>query len=140
MQREFQFTVVIRQNSKFLGRPLQSRPRPYTGDGYDIRASEKSHDFKICGEEGPSKGRLYNHPPRGNVIASISAPTRIGNQSFAHATMTKTIASCTQPIDGQGLDLGDFGARGSQPGVSEDCMTSGWSVEEGIYPGAALNP
>ena len=37
--------------------------------------------------------------PRGDVIASISgapAPTRIGNQIFVQATMTKMIAHCTQ--------------------------------------------
>jgi ABC-type glycerol-3-phosphate transport system substrate-binding protein len=73
--------------------------------GYDIPPFEKLHDFKTWEEEGPPKGTLYNYPPRGDVIASISgapAPPRIGNQIFAQATMTKMIAHCTQggePID-----------------------------------------
>ncbi len=65
--------------------------------GYDIPPFEKLHDFKTWEEEGPPKGTLYNS--RGDVIASISgapAPTRIGNQIFAQATMTKMIAHCTQ--------------------------------------------
>jgi hypothetical protein len=66
---------------------------------------EKLHDFKTWEEEGPPKGTLYNYPPRGDVIASISgapAPTRIGNQIFVQATMTKMIAHCTQ--GGQSID------------------------------------
>jgi hypothetical protein len=63
------------------------------------------HDFKTWEEESPPKGTLYNYPPRGDVIASISgapAPTRIGNQIFVQATMTKMIAHCTQA--GQSID------------------------------------
>ncbi len=73
--------------------------------GYDIPPFDKLHDFKTWEEEAPPKGTIYNYPPRGDVVASISgapAPTRIGNQIFAQATMTKMIAHCTQagePID-----------------------------------------
>jgi hypothetical protein len=73
--------------------------------GYDIPPFEKLHDFKTWEEEGPPKGTLYNYPPRGDVTASISgapAPTRIGNQIFAQATMTKMIAHCTQ--GGEAID------------------------------------
>jgi ABC-type glycerol-3-phosphate transport system substrate-binding protein len=67
--------------------------------GYDIPPFEKLHDFKTWEEVEPPKGTIYNYPPRGDVIASISgapAPTRIGNQIFAQATMTKMIAHYTQ--------------------------------------------
>jgi ABC-type glycerol-3-phosphate transport system substrate-binding protein len=73
--------------------------------GYDIPPFEGLHDFKTWEEEGPPKGTLYNYPPRGDVIASISgapAPTRIGNQIFVQATMTKMIAHCTQ--GGESID------------------------------------
>ena len=63
------------------------------------------HDFQTWEVEGPPKGTLYNYPPRGDVIESISgapAPTRIGNQIFVQATMTKMIAHCTQA--GQSID------------------------------------
>src|SRR5216684_2720787 len=40
--------------------------------GYDIPPFEKLRDFKTWEEEGPPKGTLYNYPPRGDVIASIS--------------------------------------------------------------------
>jgi ABC-type glycerol-3-phosphate transport system substrate-binding protein len=73
--------------------------------GYDIPPFEKLHDFKTWEEEGPPKGTLYNYPPRGDVVASISgapAPTRIGNQIFAQATMTKMIAHYTQA--GESID------------------------------------
>ena len=74
------------------------------------------HDFKTWAEEGPPKGTIYNYPPRGDVIASISgapAPTRIGNQIFAQATMTKMIAQCTQQaqVHRQGDRLGRRRAR-----------------------------
>src|ERR1700731_481146 len=73
--------------------------------GYDIPPFEKLHDFKTWEQEGPPKGTLYNYPPRGEVIASISgapAPIRIGNQIFVQATMTKMIAHCTQ--GGEAID------------------------------------
>jgi hypothetical protein len=56
-------------------------------------------DFKTWAEEGPPKGGIWNYPPRGDVIESVSgspAPARIGNQIFAQATMTKMIAQYTQ--------------------------------------------
>ena len=83
--------------------------------GYDIPPFEKLHDFKTWEEEGPPKGTLYNYPPRGDVIASISpAPTRIGNQIFAQATMTKMIAHCTQA--GESIDQAIDWAAGELEG------------------------
>jgi ABC-type glycerol-3-phosphate transport system substrate-binding protein len=85
--------------------------------GYDIPPFEKLHDFKTWEEEGPPKGTLYNYPPRGDVIAAISgapAPTRIGNQIFAQATMTKMIAHCTQA--GESIDQAIDWAAGELEG------------------------
>jgi ABC-type glycerol-3-phosphate transport system substrate-binding protein len=85
--------------------------------GYDIPPFEKLHDFKTWEEEGPPKGTLYHYPPRGDVIASISgapAPTRIGNQIFAQATMTKMIAHCTQ--GGESIDKAMDWAAGELEG------------------------
>jgi ABC-type glycerol-3-phosphate transport system substrate-binding protein len=67
--------------------------------GYDIPAFGTLRDFKTWAEEGPPKGGIWNYPPRGDVIESVSgspAPMRIGNQIFAQATTTKMIAIYTQ--------------------------------------------
>ena len=67
--------------------------------GYDIPAFAKLRDFKTWAEEGPPKGGIWNYPPRGEVIESVSgspAPANIANQIFAQATMAKMIAQCTQ--------------------------------------------
>ena len=85
--------------------------------GYDIPPFEKLHDFKTWEAEGPPKGTLYNYPPRGDVIASISgapSPTRIGYQIFAQATMTKMIAHCTQA--GESIDQAIDWAAGELEG------------------------
>ena len=50
-------------------------------------------------DEAPPKGGIWNYPPRGEVIESVSgspAPTNIANQIFSQATMSKMIAQCTQ--------------------------------------------
>ena len=73
--------------------------------GYDLPAFVTLRDFKTWAEEGPPTGGIYNYPPRGEVIESVSgspAPARIGNQIFAQATMTKMIAHCTQ--EGKTID------------------------------------
>jgi len=67
--------------------------------GYDIPAFQPLRDFATWADEGPPKGGIYNYPPRGEVIESVSgspAPARIGNQIFAQATTTKMIAQYTQ--------------------------------------------
>jgi hypothetical protein len=56
-------------------------------------------DFKTWAEEGPPKGGIWNYPPRGDVVESVSgwpAPARIANQIYSQATMPKMIAQCTQ--------------------------------------------
>ena len=67
--------------------------------GYDIPPFAKLHDFKTWAEEGPPKGSIYNYPPRGDVQVVIpysESPTKIANQIYAQATVTKMIAQCTQ--------------------------------------------
>ncbi len=67
--------------------------------GYDIPAFATLRDFKTWAEEGPPKGTIWNYPPRGEVIESVSgspAPASIANQIFSQATLAKMIAQCTQ--------------------------------------------
>ncbi len=67
--------------------------------GYDIPCFSTLRDFKVWAEEGPPKGGLWNYPPRGDVVESVSgwpAPARVANQIFAQATMPKMVAQCTQ--------------------------------------------
>jgi ABC-type glycerol-3-phosphate transport system substrate-binding protein len=67
--------------------------------GYDIPAFGTLRDFKTWAEEGPPKGGIWNYPPRGEVVESVSgspAPARIANQIYSQATMAKMIAHCTQ--------------------------------------------
>jgi ABC-type glycerol-3-phosphate transport system substrate-binding protein len=67
--------------------------------GYDIPCFGTLRDFKTWADEGPPKGGIWNYPPRGEVIESVSgspAPANIANQIFAQATMAKMIAQCTQ--------------------------------------------
>jgi ABC-type glycerol-3-phosphate transport system substrate-binding protein len=73
--------------------------------GYDIPPFEKLRDFNTWAEEAPPKGTLYNYPPRGEVIASLSgypAPINIGNQMFVQGTVCDMVARCTQ--QGQSID------------------------------------
>jgi ABC-type glycerol-3-phosphate transport system substrate-binding protein len=73
--------------------------------GYDIPPFEKLRDFKTWAEEAPPKGTLYNYPPRGDVISSLSgypAPINVGNQMFVQGTLCDMIARCTQ--QGQSVD------------------------------------
>jgi ABC-type glycerol-3-phosphate transport system substrate-binding protein len=67
--------------------------------GYDIPCFGSLRGFKTWAEEGPPKGGIWNYPPRGDVVESVSgspAPASIANQIFAQATMAKMIAQCTQ--------------------------------------------
>ena len=67
--------------------------------GYDIPCFGSLRQFKTWAEEGPPKGGIWNYPPRGDVIESVSgspAPANIANQIYSQATMAKMIAQCTQ--------------------------------------------
>jgi hypothetical protein len=73
--------------------------------GYDIPPFEKLRNFDTWAEEAPPKGTLYNYPPRGDVISSLSgypAPVNIGNQMFVQGTVCDMVARCTQ--QGQSID------------------------------------
>ena len=67
--------------------------------GYDIPCFGTLRQFKTWAEEGPPKGGIWNYPPRGEVIESVSgspAPANIANQIYSQATMAKMVAQCTQ--------------------------------------------
>jgi ABC-type glycerol-3-phosphate transport system substrate-binding protein len=67
--------------------------------GYDIPCFGSLRQFKTWAEEGPPKSGIWNYPPRGEVIESVSgspAPANIANQIYSQATMAKMIAQCTQ--------------------------------------------
>jgi len=67
--------------------------------GYDIPCFGTLRNFDTWANEGPPKGGIWNYPPRGDVIESVSgspAPARIANQIFAQATMAKMITQFTQ--------------------------------------------
>src|SRR5271169_3190758 len=94
-------------------------PNKSAGKGYDIPAFGTLRDFKTWAEEGPPKGGIWNYPPRGDVIESVSgspAPMRIGNQIFAQATTTKMIAQYTQ--QGKTMDQAMDWAAGELEGFS----------------------
>ena len=62
--------------------------------GYDIPAFVSLRNFDTWATEGPPKGGIWNYPPRGDVIESVSgypAPAGIANQIFAQATTSKMI-------------------------------------------------
>jgi hypothetical protein len=74
--------------------------------GYDIPCFATLRDFDTWANEGPPKGGIWNYPPRGDVIESVSgspAPYKIANQIFAQATMSKMIQQYTQ----QGKSMND---------------------------------
>jgi ABC-type glycerol-3-phosphate transport system substrate-binding protein len=67
--------------------------------GYDIPCFGSLRNFDTWATEGPPKGGIWNYPPRGEVIESVSgypAPARIANQILAQATMAKMITQHTQ--------------------------------------------
>jgi ABC-type glycerol-3-phosphate transport system substrate-binding protein len=73
--------------------------------GYDIPCFATLRNFDTWANEGPPKGGIWNYPPRGDVIESVSgspAPARIANQIFAQATMAKMITQHTS--QGKTLD------------------------------------
>jgi ABC-type glycerol-3-phosphate transport system substrate-binding protein len=69
------------------------------GTGFDIPPFKSMMDFKVWEEAAPPKGTHYNFPPRGDVEVNVTgypAPTKIGAQMYAQATVCKMIAHCTQ--------------------------------------------
>ena len=86
--------------------------------GYDIPCFGSLRQFKTWAEEGPPKGGIWNYPPRGEVIESVSgspAPANIANQIYSQATIAKMIAQCThsgktidQAIDWAASELEGF--------------------------------
>jgi len=83
----------------FLSQRSSAEQMVSASQGYDLPCFEKLHDFKTWAEEGPPKGTIYNYPPKEDQIASIAcapAPTKIAQQIYSQATMTKMIAHCTQ--------------------------------------------
>ncbi len=74
-------------------------------EGDDIPPYERLRDFKVWEQNEPPKGTMYNYPPRGDVIPSMTgfpAPVTIGVQMYAQATMPKMVAQCTQ--QGKSID------------------------------------
>ena len=73
--------------------------------GYDVPQFANFNDFSVWAEAEPPKGTLYNLPPKGETIVSVTgypAPPKIGVQMYLQGTMCKMIAQCTQegrPID-----------------------------------------
>jgi ABC-type glycerol-3-phosphate transport system substrate-binding protein len=73
--------------------------------GYDVPPFEKLTDFTVWADAEPPKGTLYNLPPRGDTVVSVTgypAPPRLGVQIYSQGTMCKMIAKCTQ--EGRSID------------------------------------
>jgi ABC-type glycerol-3-phosphate transport system substrate-binding protein len=73
--------------------------------GYDIPPYDNLRDFPTWSEQGPPKGTVYNYPPRGDVMLSLTgapAPPKIAMQIMAQSTITKMVAQCTH--QGQSID------------------------------------
>jgi ABC-type glycerol-3-phosphate transport system substrate-binding protein len=83
----------------YLTQRAQSERLIAASEGFDLPSFEKQLDFKTWSEAGPPAGTLYHYPPRGDttvMIPGYPAPTHIGTQLFAQATMTKMIAQVTK--------------------------------------------
>ena len=83
----------------FLWETDQVKQLVAASKGYDIPCFSTLRNFDTWANEGPPKGGIWNYPPRGDVIESVSgspAPYKIANQIFAQATMSKMIAQHTQ--------------------------------------------
>src|SRR5436305_7191425 len=84
----------------FLGQRSSVERTVTASHGYDIPCFGTLRQFKTWAEEGPPKGGIWNYPPRGEGIESVSgspAPANIANQIYSQATSAKMIAQCTQP-------------------------------------------
>jgi len=89
----------------FLSQRSSAEQLVAASQGYDLPCFDKLHDFNTWSEEGPPKGTIFNYPPNHDQIASIAcapAPTKIANQIYSQATMTKMVAHCTQ--GGESID------------------------------------
>jgi ABC-type glycerol-3-phosphate transport system substrate-binding protein len=67
--------------------------------GYDIPAFLTLRNFDTWATESPPTGGIWNYPPRGDTIESVSgypAPARIANQIFAQATTAKMLVQHVQ--------------------------------------------
>ncbi len=67
--------------------------------GYDIPCFATLRNFDTWATEAPPKGTIWNYPPRGDIVESVSgypAPYRIGNQIFAQATTSKMLVQYCQ--------------------------------------------
>jgi hypothetical protein len=87
--------------------------------GYDVPPFEKLNDFSVWAEAEPPKGTLYNFPPRGETIVSVTgypAPPNLGVQIYSQGTMCKMIAKCTQ--EGQSIDAAIAYAQSELEGFS----------------------
>ena len=73
----------------------------------------KLNDFSVWAQAEPPKGTLYNFPPKGDTVVSVTgypAPPKIGVQMYSQGTMCKMIAQCTQ--QGKSIDAAiTFGER-----------------------------
>ena len=82
----------------FLTERKQAEQLIDASQGFDLSSFEKQHNFKTWREQGQPVGTLAHYPPTGDTIVAISgapAPTQIGVQLFAQATMTKMIHQAT---------------------------------------------
>jgi len=87
--------------------------------GYDVPPFEKLDDFSVWAEAEPPKGTLFNFPPKGETIVSVTgypAPPRLGVQMYSQGTMCKMIAKCTQ--EGQSIDAAIAYAQSELEGFS----------------------
>ncbi len=87
--------------------------------GYDVPPFEKLTDFTVWDEAEPPKGTLYNLPPRGDTIVSVTgypAPPKLGVQIYSQGTMCKMIAKCTQ--EAQSIDAAIEYAQSELEGFS----------------------
>jgi hypothetical protein len=83
----------------YLTQRAQAKQLIEASQGFDLPSFDKQLDFTTWAEAGPPPGTLYHYPPRDDTIVWISgapAPTHIGVQLFAQATMTKMIAHTTK--------------------------------------------
>jgi ABC-type glycerol-3-phosphate transport system substrate-binding protein len=79
----------------FLSERKQAESLIEASQGFDLPSFEKQMDFKVWREQGPPPGTIAHYPSGPDTTVWISgapAPTRIGVQLFAQATMTKMIA------------------------------------------------
>ena len=80
---------------------------------------EKLNDFRVWAEAEPPKGTLYNFPPKGDTVVSITgypALQKLAVQMHSQGTMCKMIAKCTQ--EGRSVDAAIAYAQSELEGFS----------------------